>query len=546
MKKLTLLLCLLFLFSCEDEEVITQDNVVIPVETEDTYEPVETNIPNPFSVSNLNPLPITQVVFEAEANSLNEDVVLNFDGKNTFSGLAPFEADIYNLIPTFEMTDATANVYVDGQLIENGLTAKDFSKEIIVHTQNADKTASSVYLIRLSYDTGLPKLYIDIAGGETVEYPDWNNKYYFDASLTLYGGLNEEDIALTDIKIRGRGNSSWWQGTVWGKKPYQIEFFDRVEVLGMPRDRRWVLLSDLSDKTMIRNRISYHIGSLSHLDYTPTGKYVDLVVNGEPQGTYLLAQKVEESTNRVNIGPTGYLLEIDQTHRLKAGDVFIQETEFKNKVVEEHGWGNEIVLCIKSPLVSEGSPEYELIEDHIIDFESVLFGNDFANPYTGYRSYIDVDSFVDWYIIQEIAKSVDARWYASIFFSYVPGEKIKLGPLWDFDLSYGNVDYADSQFADGFWIKQNPWIKRLFEDPYFANLVQVRFQFFKNSLPDILNKIDEYSQHIYLSQQKNYEIFPTLGEYVWPNPVYYPTYEEEVEHLKGWLTARIDWLDSNL
>jgi hypothetical protein len=155
---------------------------------------------------------------------------------------------------------------------------------------------------------------------------------------------------------------------------------------------------------------------------------------------------------------------------------------------------------------------------------------------------VDLDSFVDWFLINEIAKTVDAKWYSSIYFTYIPGEKIKMGPLWDFDLSYGNVDYADSQYVDGFWIKDNLWISRMFEDPYFQALVEERFDYYYNSLGYFNQFIDDTSSYLNSAQEFNYGIWQSLGVYVWPNPVYYDTYEEEVTHLKQWLSARLNWL----
>ena len=149
-------------------------------------------------------------------------------------------------------------------------------------------------------------------------------------------------------------------------------------------------------------------------------------------------------------------------------------------------------------------------------------------------------------IINEIAKTVDARWYSSIYFTYVPGEKIKMGPIWDFDLSYGNVDYADAEFPEGFWIKYNPWISRMFEDPYFENLVRDRFDFYYQNLDNFNNTIDDFSSYLSVSQSYNDDIWQTLGTYVWPNPVWFDTHQEEVNYVKQWLAARMNWLNQEL
>ena len=218
-------------------------------------------------------------------------------------------------------------------------------------------------------------------------------------------------------------------------------------------------------------------------------------------------------------------------------EIFFQPTIFIQNYSQN-------VFAVKEPDLDFGSPELALIEEHINTFEAVLFGNDFKDPTAGYRAYIDLPSFVDWYLIQEIAKSVDAKWYSSIYFNYVPGEKIKMGPLWDFDLSYGNVDYANSRYSEGFWIKDNPWYARLFQDPYFENLVKERFLYFYNNTDLLLGNIDNHENYLALAQAKNYQKWQTLGTYVWPNPVYFDTHAEEVTHLKSWISNRMNWLNS--
>jgi len=286
----------------------------------------------------------------------------------------------------------------------------------------------------------------------------------------------------------------------------------------------------------MRNKIAYEMGAISSLDYTPKGEYVEVFLNNNHLGTYLFAQKVEESSNRVNIGDEGYLIEIDQDYRVDPDDVFFTPTIFTQEYSSN-------VFNIKAPNISYDTPEFTLIEDHINNFEAVLFGSDFTNPDIGYRSYIDINSFVDWFLINEIAKTVDARWYSSIYFTYIPGGKIKMGPIWDFDLSFGNVNYADSQYTEGYWIKYNPWFSRMFEDPYFENLVIERFDFYYQNLDNFNSKIDEFSSYLSVSQSYNYDIWQTLGTYVWPNPVWFDTHQEEVDYVKQWLLARMNWLN---
>ena len=376
--------------------------------------------------------------------------------------------------------------------------------------------------------------------------PAMDKSSYVEGSLEIIGDGNFEGLEETNMKIKGRGNSTWWictdasAGAVVGKCPYQVKFGDKTSVLGMPEDKKWVLLAEKSDKSMIRNKIARYMGELSDLEYTPNAEYVELFINEDYQGTYLIGQKVEESNNRVDIGDDGYLIEIDTdaNNRIDSDDIIFKPTIWSS--IHTDG-----VFNIKDPDIDYGSDEFHLIENYINEFESVLYSNNFNSPGSGYESYIDVDSLIDWFLINEIAKTVDARWYSSIYFSYIPGEKIKMGPIWDFDLSYGNLNYSDAQYTSEFYIKQNNWIDKLYQDEVFVEKVKIRYSYYHSKLDDIKNKIDEFAKYIDKSQKANFERWDILGVYVWPNPVYDLTYEEEVERLKNWIEERMNWLNSN-
>lgn len=379
---------------------------------------------------------------------------------------------------------------------------------------------------------------ISIIRINTNNTPIESKDNYIVGTVSIEGNGGLPHLEQIEMKIKGRGNSTWSLGASIGKKPYQIKFSDKTSVLDMPADKKWVLLAELSDKTFIRNKIARYLGQISSLEYTPAARYVEVVLNDEYQGLYLIGQKVEESSNRVNIGDDGYLIEIDQNDRIDSDDVYFTSDAYT--AVNERN-----VFNIKEPNLDANSDEYNLIKNHIAAFENALFSNDYDDPDNGYAAFIDVDSFVDWYVISEIAKSVDARWYSSIYFTYVVGEKIKMGPLWDFDLSFGNVDYANPQFTDGFWVLQNPWIARMYQDPVFREKVNNRFDYYYDKRSEIMNEIDTFSNQIERSQELNYMKWATLGVRVWPNPIWFDTYDEEVEYLKQWITERMNWLNAN-
>lgn len=340
---------------------------------------------------------------------------------------------------------------------------------------------------------------------------------------------NQSETRIHSIQIRGRGNSTWDK---FPKKPYQIKFDHKVSVLGMPPDEKWILLANYSDKTMIRNELAFQLSKMSNLDWTPESRYVNVILNDEYIGVYQVTQKVEGTSNRVALPEDGYLLEVDQMSRLDPDDVY-----FEN---------NHYLFNIKEPRVEFDDHQFNLIKDFIEAFEDALFSESFTEPEVGYEKFIDIDSFIDWYLIHEIAKSNDGDFHSSVYLNYIPGEKLKMGPVWDFDISFGNINYNGNETTDGFWIKNGIWYTRLFEDPSFANRVKYRFNYFYNNQQLIFDFLESESLFLDQAQMNNFDRWPILGVYIWPNNVYPNSYSEELDYLKRWYSERMEWMNVSL
>ena len=198
-----------------------------------------------------------------------------------------------------------------------------------------------------------------------------------------------------------------------------------------------------------------------------------------------MVQKVEETPNRVNIGNDGYLLEVDQLSRLDEDDVYFES--------------NNYLFNIKEPKLDAGDDEYNIINEYIQLTENTLLGENFTDPVEGYEKYIDVASFIDWYLINEITKNNDAIFFSSVFMNYIPGGKLKMGPVWDYDISLGNINFNNNETTDGFWIKNATWYARLFEDPNFVSKVKSRFKYFYNNKNIFLEQIDSSALSLSLS-----------------------------------------------
>ena len=466
---------------------------------------------------------LSSLAFLAEDNSsLEEDIFLQPGTNNTFTGRISSNTPVKNLIASYEYVGSSIQINASEQ--ESGVTTNDFTEPVNITVENSDGDTKS-YIIDVTKFTGLPIIYLQTDSFLPIDSKD----DYILGDTWVDGGRGFNDFEESPMKIRGRGNSTW----EFPKKPFQMKLDDKGEFLGMPNDKKWLFLAEYADKTMLRNKIAYEMGYISNLDWTPQARFAEVFINGEYNGTYNVTQKVEESDNRVALGDTGYLLELDQLERLDFDDVYFESTAT-----------DKFIVNIKEPSLEYDSEEYSYIVNLIGNFESALFGANFTSESNGYRQYIDIDSFVDWFLISEITKNVDSMFFSSIYLNVIPEERIKMGPLWDFDLAFGNVDYADSRYPEGWWVKYNPWYERLFQDPYFVAKVKERFEYFNNNQDLIIDKIDTYSAQLKWAQEENDNKWQTMGVFVWPNPVVFDTYQEEVDSMKSWYSARMSWLES--
>ena len=340
-------------------------------------------------------------------------------------------------------------------------------------------------------------------------------------------------------QIRGRGNSTWY---LHPKKPYKIKLLTKTSLMGMPADKEWVLLANYSDKTLLRNTIAMELSNRFGLPYAPRSRAVEVFLNGEYEGAYQLMENIKVSTSRVNIPKLtsadiagdavtgGYLLEIDQRR--------------DGTIIYDTAHGLPIVVQDPDPITPE---QWTYISSYLQHTEDTIYSENFADPVTGYEQFINSQTFIDWYLVNEIFKNQDAKFYSSIWMYKERGGKLSLGPVWDFDLGAGNVDYDVTDDPTGWWVREGPWMSRLFEDPAFEARVQARWQELKaGQIDTIIKFIDQNAAALDQSQKNNFQRWPILGVYVWPNPVITGSYEGEVNQLKQWLTTRIAWMDSQL
>lgn len=431
------------------------------------------------------------------------------------------------LIPRFTF-DGTL-VTINEQEAESGVSMFDFTKpvELTVHTSQKSLT----YTMYVHAFTGLPLLYIDIAGRQEVTSKD----YYLDASLRLVEDVRTRaagDVVSAPVHIKGRGNSSWGQP----KKPYRLKFDEKIALLGEHKDKSWVLIPNYSDKSMLRNALSFQLGKMSNLDWTPGAHFVEVIVNGRHDGTYLLCEKIKIANHRVAVGDDGFILECNRWADREDGNVY-----FSTSHIDPY-------LVIKEPDgIADGDPNYIYVRNFLIEAENALFSSDFKDPNVGWQKYMDMDSFVDWYLIHEISKNVDCMFNFSTYLHLSRGGKLQMGPLWDFDIAYGNVKennntYIKWVFPSGNLLSETQWYTRLMKDPAFVAKLKERFDYFYSHKIDILNYINESAQYLRYSVVENEGRWGTLYHYTYKNYDIWGSYWNEVQDLKEWLNTRLEWM----
>ena len=337
-------------------------------------------------------------------------------------------------------------------------------------------------------------------------------------------GLDEE------IKIKGRGNSTWLEP----KKPYKIKFQKGQSLFGEAADKEWVFLANYLDKTMLKNALAFYMGQHSTLDYTSSFHFVDLVLNGKYNGTYMIAEQLKIAKHRVNVGDDGFLIEVDA--RADSSDILFHTPHMAYPFI------------IKDPDVTEGDEAYTYVKNYVNMADSVLYSTNFTDADTGWTKYIDDDSFVEWYLINEIARNNDACMFLSCYMNLSRTGKLKMGPIWDFDLAFGNYANLDNHnhLTDGFYIKKSQWINRMFKDPAFVQKVKHRMTYYYDNKQKWLDQIDLMAADIYISQAENEEVWKTMDKSLMYNYYIFGSFEAAVNYLKDWLSKRLDWLQTHI
>lgn len=546
-------------------------------------------------------------VFEASKNSgkiLATKLVPKSDKTGTVTTtvsaealeIGPFEITgcipyLYNfkLIPTFKVSDG-AEVTVDGVAQESGVTEQDFSKPVTYKVTKGEEARE--YTVKLS-NTGLPVVVITQGGG--MDSP-WNeagisvrskdSDWVETDKFAVYNpdGTTDVEEALCGVRLRGNSTQKF------PKKPFAIKLVDKAPVLGMPKHKRWVLLANWMDRTMIRNSVAFAIAHKvdsafvnstnpeeGGIGWSPRGKSVELVIDGRHVGNYLLCEQIKIDGNRVNIkdaiediikdgnaNPTiadcGYLLEFD--------DNYDEVDKFRT------GRG---LPCMFKDEVNAYSPDiYNNVKSYIENVESLIE----ADNFTEYEKVLDINSVIDYWFIQELVFNDEYMHPKSVYMIKDGDGKLAAGPVWDFDwLTFcykANVDAMNSKYNgdwtcseanewlygksiladDPFWPWEEPdyntdrpymWYPLLFKSEKFITAVTRRWATIYTNLLNISDFISKVGEENRISDKYNSEMWPLVNIKSGVGSAFNGdeemTYDEAIESMKKFYTERLSWMN---
>jgi len=388
----------------------------------------------------------------------------------------------------------------------------------------------------------------------------------------IYNGPGERNnrsgdpIHLTHkIGIEIRGQSSQW----FDKKGYGFEFRDSANddvdtsFINMPSESDFVLHGPYSDKSLVRNALAYYLAG-SIMDYAPRTEMVEVIINNEYVGIYLLTEKIKRNKNRVDINKLksdeltgddltgGYIFKSD---KVSAGDSYWYSKYNAIEGINEKPW-----FAIHYPKASDiRDVQFNYIKNHFDHFEDVMNSSSFESASTGYPSLIDVQSFVDFFFINELSRNVDGYRISTYFHKDKDsnGGKIKAGPVWDFNLGFGNADYCNGWMTSGWAYNFNSvcpqdgfripfWWNKMIASETFKKRTRDRWDDLRSaqlSTDRILEVYDSLTNLLQEAQVRNFQKFDVIGQYTWPNFNISNTYDGEVLWTRNWILNRLLWLD---
>lgn len=434
---------------------------------------------------------------EQNAGVIKKSIVASID-EETIAFVVSDGVDATNLIADFEFEGE--RVLVGDEEQESGVTANDFTAPLRYRVVAQDGTEASYQVNILFLDElqdGVPHFYIETEEWRAID----TKEEYIQAELRIDGDGVYEDFEGS-MRIRGRGNSTW----AMPKKPYRIKLDSKASILGLAAEKDWVLLANWLDGTLMANAIAFKAGRLLEMPFTHHIIPVEVTVNGEYLGNYMLTEHKEVGKDRINIGDEGVLLELDTN--------FDEAFQFKSAIYS-------LPTMIQYPELEDEEDEaiallkMAEIQSDFEEFEALIAADTF--PENGYRELFGLRDLAQYLIVYYISANQELNHPKSVYLYRKAGEPYRMGPIWDFDWAYGYNQTDDDHFIHPqsplFWDGSSAragtrFFTRFLEDPEFVEILQLEWEQFKADLyPVLMDYIQGYAEVIRESYSRDHGVW---------------------------------------
>jgi hypothetical protein len=377
-------------------------------------------------------------------------------------------------------------------------------------------------------------------------------------------------VGVGDINIRGHTSLRYPKHSYHFETKDEADHSLKVSLLGLPKESDWVLYGPYPDKTLMRDVLGYELSNQIGR-YAARTRFVELFLNESAShlnsrhylGLYILEEKIKRGKHRVDIEKLGR--EDNQEPNITGGYIFKKDHTdediqggfgtFLSGMMrgKEQGFisshGNHF-FYVEPKGTEITAPQRVWLSRFINTFEKALYGDHFTDPKTGYPAFIDTDSFIDHHFLVEATKNIDGFRFSTFYYKD-RGGKLCMGPIWDWNLAFGNASGREGYFPEGWYWEQLDdqqycWFRRLFEDPDFAQKYVDRWGELRRKQfapTNILARVDQMATLLNEAQARNFRRWRVLGRNINPNAFVGETFAEEIDWMKDWIEKRLLWID---
>lgn len=499
---LLLSLCILLISSCDDKDDVVEELVIQPS--------------------------MTFFAFLKEYNSqLKTDIIIDVSKGDTVVAFIP-SLKVDSLVASFDGNFVVVRVG-DTEQVSNA-TINDFNNPVTYTIIDENGRIKQLTFLITGYN-GLPKIDINTDGSSPIV----SKQEYVSATVHI-GNCPVYGVLDAPCGIKGRGNFSW---AGYPKKPYHLKLNQKESVFGFPSNKDWILLAEYTDKSLLRTAFMFGFSEAVQMEWTPRYQFVELYINDDYQGVYILTEQVERAKGRVNVEDNGFIIEDD--NHWSDEPLYFQTDLLRNYYTFKYP---------KSININVGDLKYKFISSFMNNLESELVKISMGKE-SHYYDYIDIECFAKWYIIMELTGNYDPNLFYTLA---TPNSLLKASPVWDAEWSLG-LAVIDNRIertwklppflpqVESFVWKNEKMFSYLLQDRIFKNKLKELWSKYKSNIANVRWKIKSQAETLSYAQKDNFVKWPVLGQFYSAILVSFDNWEDETKYCISFFDKRFAWFD---